>query len=88
LAQDRAVLLLDEATSALDAQSESAVAEALSKAARGRTTLIIAHRLATIRAADHILVMDQGRVVEEGRHDALIAANGLYSRLYQLQFKG
>jgi ABC-type multidrug transport system fused ATPase/permease subunit len=64
------------------------VAEALSKAARGRTTLIIAHRLATIRAADHILVMDQGRVVEEGRHDALIAANGLYSRLYQLQFKG
>jgi ABC-type multidrug transport system fused ATPase/permease subunit len=72
----------------LDAQSESAVAEALSKAARGRTTLIIAHRLATIRAADHILVMDQGRVVEEGRHDALIAANGLYSRLYQLQFKG
>ena len=88
LAQDRAVLLLDEATSALDAHSESAVAEALSKAARGRTTLIIAHRLATIRAADHILVMDQGRVVEEGRHDALIAANGLYSRLYQLQFKG
>jgi ATP-binding cassette subfamily B protein/subfamily B ATP-binding cassette protein MsbA len=88
LAQDRAVLLLDEATSALDAQSEASVADALSKAAHGRTTLIIAHRLATIRAADHILVMDQGCVVEEGKHDALIARNGLYSRLYQLQFKG
>jgi ABC-type multidrug transport system fused ATPase/permease subunit len=72
----------------LDAQSEASVADALSKAAHGRTTLIIAHRLATIRAADHILVMDQGCVVEEGKHDALIARNGLYSRLYQLQFKG
>jgi ABC-type multidrug transport system fused ATPase/permease subunit len=82
------VLLLDEATSALDAQSEAAVADALSKAAQGRTTLIIAHRLATVRAANHILVMDQGRVVEEGTHDALIAQNGLYARLYQLQFKG
>ena len=88
LAQDRPVLLLDEATSALDAQSEAAVADALSKAAQGRTTLIIAHRLATVRAANHILVMDQGRVVEEGTHDALIAQNGLYARLYQLQFKG
>ncbi len=88
LAQDRPVLLLDEATSALDAQSEAAVADALSKAAQGRTTLIIAHRLATVRTANHILVMDQGRVVEEGTHDALIAKNGLYARLYQLQFKG
>lgn len=88
LAQDRPVLLLDEATSALDAQSEAAVADALSKAAQGRTTLIIAHRLATVRAANHILVMDQGRVVEAGTHDALIAQNGLYARLYQLQFKG
>lgn len=88
LAQDRPVLLLDEATSALDAQSEAAVADALSKAAQGRTTLIIAHRLATVRAANHILVMDQGRVVEDGTHDALIAQNGLYARLYHLQFKG
>jgi len=88
LAQNTPVLLLDEATSALDAQSEAAVADALARAAHGRTTLIIAHRLATVRAADHILVMDQGRVVEEGPHDALIAKAGLYARLHALQFKG
>lgn len=88
LAKDAPVLLLDEATSALDAQSEAAVADALAEAAKGRTTLVIAHRLATVRQADHILVMDQGRVVEEGPHDALLAQGGLYARLYQLQFKG
>ncbi len=88
LAQDTPVLLLDEATSALDAQSEAAVADALARAAHGRTTLIIAHRLATVRAANHILVMDQGRVVETGTHDSLIAKAGLYARLYELQFKG
>jgi ABC-type multidrug transport system fused ATPase/permease subunit len=88
LAQNTPVLLLDEATSALDAQSEAAVADALARAAQGRTTLIIAHRLATVRAADHILVMDQGKVVEEGPHDALIAKAGLYARLHALQFKG
>ena len=87
-AKDAPVLLLDEATSALDAQSEAAVADALAEAAKGRTTLVIAHRLATVRQADHILVMDQGRVVEEGPHDALLAQGGLYARLYQLQFKG
>lgn len=88
LARNAPVLLLDEATSALDAQSEAAVADALAHASKGRTTLVIAHRLATVREADHILVMDQGRVVEEGRHDALLAQGGLYARLYQLQFKG
>lgn len=87
LVQDAPVLLLDEATSALDAQSEDAVAKALEEAAEGRTTLIIAHRLATVRAADHILVMDQGRVVEEGRHADLLAQGGLYARLHALQFK-
>jgi ATP-binding cassette subfamily B protein/subfamily B ATP-binding cassette protein MsbA len=88
LAQDAPVLLLDEATSALDARSEAAVADALAKASKGRTTLVIAHRLATVREADHILVMDQGRVVEEGTHTDLIAQGGHYARLYQLQFKG
>lgn len=88
LAQNAPVLLLDEATSALDARSEAAVADALAHAAKGRTTLVIAHRLATVREADHIVVMDQGRVAEEGRHDALLAQGGLYARLYQLQFKG
>ena len=87
LVQDAPVLLLDEATSALDAQSEAAVADALANAAEGRTTLVIAHRLATVRNAANILVMDQGRVVEQGPHDALLAQGGLYARLYALQFK-
>jgi len=87
LAQDAPVLLLDEATSALDASSEAAIAEALARAAMGRTTLVIAHRLATVRGADHILVMDQGRVAEEGTHSALLAKGGIYAGLYQLQFK-
>ena len=88
LAQDAPVLLLDEATSALDAASEAAIADALARAAQGRTTLVIAHRLATVREADHIVVMDQGRVVEEGPHEALLAQGGVYAGLYQLQFKG
>ena len=87
LAQATPVLLLDEATSALDAQSEAAVADALSRASQGRTTLVIAHRLATVREADHILVMDQGQVVEQGPHADLLAKGGTYARLYQLQFK-
>ncbi len=81
------VLLLDEATSALDAASEQAVTEALARAQAGRTTLVIAHRLATVRDADRILVMDQGRVVEEGRHGELLAKGGLYARLHALQFR-
>lgn len=80
------VLLLDEATSALDAESERMVQAALEFAMHGRTTLVIAHRLATVQKADHIVVLDQGRVVEQGRHDELIAAGGLYSGLAALQF--
>lgn len=87
LAQSAPVLLLDEATSALDAQSEASVAQALQNASQGRTTLVIAHRLATVREADHILVLDQGRLVEEGTHDALLAKAGHYARLHALQFK-
>jgi ATP-binding cassette, subfamily B, bacterial MsbA len=87
LVQNAPVLLLDEATSALDAQSESMVAEALALGSQGRTTLVIAHRLATVRAADKIIVMDTGRAVEQGSHDELLALNGLYASLYRLQFK-
>jgi ABC-type multidrug transport system fused ATPase/permease subunit len=86
--RDAPILLLDEPTSALDAQSEQLVAQALERLSQGRTTLVIAHRLSTIRAADHIVVMDQGRVVEEGTHDALMAQNGAYARLNQLQSAG
>ena len=87
LVADAPVLLLDEATSALDSRSEAAVAEALGSLAKGRTTLVIAHRLSTVREADHILVLDKGRVVEQGRHDDLIAQGGLYAGLHALQFK-
>jgi ATP-binding cassette subfamily B protein/subfamily B ATP-binding cassette protein MsbA len=87
LLRDAPVLLLDEATSALDAQSEALVAAALARAAEGRTTIVIAHRLATIRHADHIVVMDQGRVVDSGTHEALLARSGLYADLCKLQFQ-
>jgi ATP-binding cassette subfamily B protein len=80
------ILLLDEATSALDAENERLVQRALADAMQGRTTLVIAHRLATVLAADRIVVMDAGRVVEEGTHADLIAAGGLYARLAELQF--
>lgn len=86
LLRDAPVLLLDEATSALDAASEDAFSRALDVAAQGRTTLVIAHRLATVRRAHQIVVMDQGRVAEVGTHDALLAKAGLYARLYALQF--
>jgi ATP-binding cassette subfamily B protein len=84
--KDAPILLLDEATSALDAESERAVQDALDHLMLGRTTLVIAHRLATVRAADRILVMDGGRIVEEGTHEMLLARGGLYARLARLQF--
>lgn len=84
--KDAPILLLDEATSALDSESERLVQEALERLTKGRTTLVIAHRLATVRNADRIVVMEAGRIVEQGTHDALIEQNGTYARLSKLQF--
>jgi ATP-binding cassette subfamily B protein len=80
------IVILDEATAHLDSESEAAVQRALSVALAGRTSLVIAHRLSTVRNADQILVLDQGRIVERGRHEELIAAGGLYAELYRTQF--
>ena len=86
--RDAPLLLLDEATSALDAESETLVQTALEELMRHRTTLVIAHRLATVLSCDRILVMDQGKIVDQGTHAELVAANGLYARLARLQFEG
>lgn len=86
LLRDAPILLLDEATSALDAESERLVQDALDALMARRTTLVIAHRLATVRAADRIIVLEAGRIVEAGRHEALVHAGGLYARLAALQF--
>ena len=84
--RDAKILLLDEATSALDSESERAVQEAVEKMGRERTVLVVAHRLATVKKADRIIVFEQGKIVAMGKHDALVAENGLYARLARLQF--
>ncbi|MBA4177135.1 MAG: lipid A export permease/ATP-binding protein MsbA [Leptothrix sp. (in: Bacteria)] len=87
IAKDAPVLILDEATSALDSESERAVQDALERLMKGRTTLVIAHRLSTIEHADRVLAMDAGRLVEQGTHAELLAAEGLYARLHAMQFR-
>ena len=84
--RDAPVLLLDEATSALDAESERAVQAAVDKLSEDRTTLIVAHRLATVKKADRIVVLEAGKIVDTGTHDELVGKGGLYARLARLQF--
>ena len=83
--KDPAILILDEATSALDSVTESKIQSSLDQLSRGRTTLIIAHRLSTIRTADRILVVQDGRITEQGDHQTLLAQNGVYATLYRTQ---
>ena len=87
LLKNAPILVLDEATSALDTESERYIQKALERVCEGRTTLVIAHRLSTIERADRIVVMDQGRIIEEGTHQALLDADGAYAALHQLQFQ-
>jgi ABC-type multidrug transport system fused ATPase/permease subunit len=86
--RDSPILILDEPTAALDAESEEQVMEGLARLMKDKTVVIIAHRLSTIRAADLILVIDDGVVVESGTHDHLMASDGVYARLHRLQFGG
>jgi len=87
LIKNAPILILDEATSALDSESEHQVQASLERLMAGRTTLVIAHRLSTVQKAHKILVLDAGRIVEQGRHDELLAQNGLYASLYRMQFR-
>jgi len=87
LLKDPAILILDEATSSLDSESEQLVQDALDTLMKGRTTFVIAHRLSTVRRADRIIVLDEGRIVEDGTHEALLAGGGLYKRLHDIQFR-
>jgi ABC-type multidrug transport system fused ATPase/permease subunit len=88
LAFDRPILVLDEATSSVDTETEALIQEALKVLLQGRTAIVIAHRLSTIQGADRILVLNKGRLREEGTHQELLAKRGLYWTLYQLQYKG
>ena len=83
---DPAILILDEATSSIDSQSEKLIQEATNKITKGRTSIVIAHRLATIKKADRIIVMEKGEIVEQGTHKELLKQKGYYSKLYEIQF--
>src|SRR5690606_26220374 len=85
LLRDPPILVLDEATSAVDNETEAAIQRSLSRVSVGRTTLVIAHRLSTVRHADRIIVLDGGRIVESGRHEELLDRGGLYARLWAVQ---
>jgi ATP-binding cassette, subfamily B, bacterial MsbA len=84
--KDAPILILDEATSQLDTESEAVIARALANLMQGRTTLVIAHRLSTVRRADRIVVLDRGRIVEQGSHQELLTRRGLYRRLHEMQY--
>ena len=86
LIADPAILLLDEATASIDSYSENIIQQGLNRLTKGRTTIVIAHRLSTIRDADKIIVLDNGRIVEEGRHEDLLPRGGLYTRLYEMTY--